>query len=92
MELLARCLAAQLGLPLVDALTRADASDQRELSREGRLAAADAGWGVVADVAGARLLVADDVLTTGATLGGAARALAAAGAREACGVVVARAW
>ena len=92
MELVARSLAGRLGLPLLDALTRADGSDQRELGRDERLAAAGEGWRVVADVAGARLLLADDVLTTGATLGGAARALLAAGALEVCGVVAARAW
>ena len=92
MELIARALAGHLGLPLLDALARADGSDQRELGRDERLAVAGEGWRVVADVTGAHLLLADDVLTTGATLGGAARALLAAGALEVSGVVAARAW
>lgn len=92
MELVARALACELGLPVVDALARSDGADQRGLARGERLRSADAGWSVVADVRGVRLLLADDVLTTGATLGAAARTLLAAGAAGVWGATVARAW
>jgi ComF family protein len=82
--LLARPLAAALDVPLLDALARVaptapqvEAADRR--ARRANVAGAFAVREGV-DVAGLRVGLVDDVLTTGATLDAAATALKAAGA------------
>lgn len=92
MEAVARLLAPQAGLPLLDALAKHGRADQREAGREGRLAQARGAYEVVADVRGKRLLLVDDVITTGATLNAAATALRAAGAAQVAGLALARVW
>ena len=92
MEEVARHAAALLGLPFVDALARWAPRDQRGLTKGQRAENARASSVPVADAAGTRLLLLDDVLTTGATLGAAAGALKLAGARRVAGATVARAW
>lgn len=92
MEEVARHAAALLGLPFVDALARWAPRDQRGLTKGQRAENARASLVPVVDVAGTRLLLLDDVLTTGATLGAAAGALKLAGARRVAGATVARAW
>ncbi len=86
-------LAAELGVPLLSALVRGDARDQRSLGRSARAINAA---GTFAAAAGAelptRLLLTDDVLTTGATLDVAAAVLLEAGAAEVRVAAVARAW
>ena len=85
-ELLARAVARRLDRPVRATLRRTSASHQTGLdARERHL-----GPTFVArrSVAGA-VLVVDDVVTTGATLGAAAAALRAAGAREVIGVTAA---
>lgn len=74
MEFVARALSARLGLPLADVLVRAEARDQRELGREERARNLKGTASSCADVSGARLLLVDDVATTGASLAEATRA------------------
>lgn len=92
MELTARELAAMLGLPLADALARDAASDQRDLGRSGRAANLAGTMRVVEDVSGLRLLLADDVVTTGASMREATRALLARGAAEVTACSLIRVW
>lgn len=92
MELVSQGLAASLGLPLADVLVRPRARDQRSLGRADRAANLAGAMRVVDDVSGLRLLLADDVATTGASLNEATRALLAAGAESVTACVFARVW
>lgn len=79
------------GVAPVSLLSRPHARDQRTLGRAERLAQTGVTFGVL-DVVPARVLLVDDVMTTGATLEAASQALLDAGAGEVrCGVL-ARAW
>jgi ComF family protein len=94
-EAIARPLAACLGLPCVRALARRRATAaQTGLERAARRANVRHAFRTVprrrADVAGRRVLLVDDVATTGATLDAAARSLLAAGAVAVTAVAVAR--
>jgi ComF family protein len=92
MELVSRELSALLGLPVADVLARAPAADQRSLGREGRAANLAGSVVVLDDVAGMRLLLADDVVTTGASMRTCAQALRSRGAGLVVGVAAARVW
>lgn len=92
MELTARELAGMLGLPLADVLVRRKASDQRGLGREGRAANLAGTMSAAEDVSGLRLLLVDDVVTTGASLREAARALLARGAAPVTACSLIRVW
>ncbi|ADC72774.1 ComF family protein [Thioalkalivibrio sp. K90mix] len=92
-EPLARCVAEVLGLPLDTACVRrvrATPSQQTLSGPQRRRNLRDA-FAVNAELAGERVLLVDDVVTTGATLDALARALRAAGAASVEGLALARA-
>jgi predicted amidophosphoribosyltransferase len=88
---LARSVARSVGATLaLHALQRArDTPSQTDLTPEERVRNVSGAF-VGAGVPGARLWLVDDVVTTGATLGEAARTLLAAGAHEVLAVCAAR--
>lgn len=92
MEPIAAAVAAEYGLPLADVLVRSSAQDQRRLGRRERIENLRGSVGVVDDVSGMRLLLVDDVVTTGASVRVAARALLARGAASVTACAVARVW
>ncbi len=92
MEEVARHAAGALNLPFVDALARWAPRDQRGLGKVLRAENARASLVPVVDLGGARVLLLDDVLTTGATLGAAAEALRRAGAVQVAAATAVRAW
>lgn len=92
MELVGRELAGGVGLPLADVLVRAEARDQRGLGRAEREANLVGAVRAAADVSGARLLLVDDVATTGASLAESTRALLSRGAASVTACVLARVW
>jgi ComF family protein len=88
--------AARVRAPLVGALTRLRATDEQAgLTRAARAANVSGAFTVPAPaaraVAGRRVLLVDDVITTGATASACARALRHAGAAEVTIAAVARA-
>ena len=87
---LARALSGRLGLPLAPVLARHDRAARQ--TRAGRGARREAGRIAIAAAAAppGRLVLVDDVHTTGATLDACARALIAAGAREIAALTYAR--
>lgn len=94
-ELLARAMAKRLGLPAVPTLVKArHTQPQSGLdSAEARRANALGAYALLpgADAAGKRVLLADDVVTSGATLSECARTLLEAGAAEVWCVTLAQA-
>jgi ComF family protein len=89
-EAIARPLAAELGMLCPRLLSRRHSSRQSALSRRSRLRNPGLRFEARSPVTGRRVLLVDDVLTTGATLAGAAQALRAAGALAVVGTVAAR--
>lgn len=92
MEKVAHSLSLLLGIPVVDALMRTKAKDQRLLNRGERLQNSAGTFTVVEDVAGAHVLLVDDVITSGASIREAARALLMRGAVSITGASVCRTW
>jgi len=88
---IAETVASALGVPLLSALERSAARDQRTLGRSARAANAAGSFSASGPVP-CRVLLTDDVFTTGATLDAAASALLVAGAAEVRCATVARAW
>ena len=95
-RILAAAFAAGLGRPLAPGLLRRAVIGRRQvgLGRPERLTALQGAFRVPvrsrASLAGARVLLVDDVMTTGATLAACAGALREAGAGSVLGCVVAR--
>ena len=90
--LLAQTLARTAGLPLARVLARRQGSTpQMGLARRARIANARDSVAVRRQPPAGRLLLIDDVYTTGATLDACARALAGAGAHDVAAVTFARA-
>ena len=92
MELVSQELAALTGIPLADVLARASARDQRQLDRWERRENIRGTINPVTDVSGLRFLLVDDVITTGASMREATRALLDRGAAEVSCCAFARVW
>jgi ComF family protein len=89
---LARCLCVPLDLPvsLEAAVRTRETAPQASLPLDERARNIRGAFSAQPGVAGLRVAVVDDVLTTGATLNELAKALRRAGAREVTGWVLAR--
>jgi ComF family protein len=89
---IARPLARMLAVPADATLLRrlADTAPQSRLDLDSRRRNVEAAFGVARRVHGAHVALVDDVMTSGATLEAAARALKAAGAREVTNFVALR--
>lgn len=92
MEAIARSFSDLSGMPLLDALVKYGHSDQRELGRVERRERARGMYETVEDVRACRLLLIDDVITTGATMAAASAELKRAGAAAVDGLAIARVW
>ncbi len=92
MELVARELSKRLDVPVADVLIHHRSGDQRELGGEERAENVRGSFEVAGDVWGSRLLLVDDVITTGASLRESARSLVARGATVPLAASVARVW
>lgn len=92
-ELIAAGLAKRINVPYRPLLIRLGQRQQRGRSRKQRLMQLENAFRAVhvQYVAGAHVVLVDDVITTGATLEAAARALKVAGARRVSAVVFAQA-
>ena len=85
-------VAADLDLPDVAALSSGKSADQRVLSAEARRENRAGVFTLREDVAGARVLLLDDVMTTGATASAASELLLDGGAESVHVAVFARVW
>jgi predicted amidophosphoribosyltransferase len=90
-ELIAKAVAAGLGLPIAGLLQRPHSKDQRKLTRAERLNGSDKSFTCTTSPP-ATILLVDDVMTTGATTNDAAEALLGAGAAAVRVGVFARTW
>jgi len=89
-KLLGRELAKQTGLPYLDCLARHGQTHQHGANRRERLQQLEDSFRVKRKVHDKRILLIDDVMTTGATLEAAAKVLAGAGATQIEAMVFAR--
>ena len=91
--LIARSLADKTGVQYAPALRRSGQHHQVGSSRTERIQQLKSAYRVArpTDIANKHVLLVDDVLTTGATLEAAAKAMRAAGAKRVSGLVFARA-
>ena len=92
MRLVAHALGGFLGIGVADVLARGPSLDQRGLGRASRERNLAGSVRVVDDVCGARLLLVDDVVTTGASLAACERALLSAGSAPVRACAFARVW
>jgi ComF family protein len=89
-ELIAKAVARQAGLPYQSALVRLTATHQIGLDRQSRFRQVAGAFRAIRALDGRRVLIVDDVVTTGATLSECAAELRAAGARDVWAAAVAR--
>lgn len=89
-ELMARELALQLGIPYLSLLGRRGKVRQMGTSRSERLKQLNGSFYPLRKCQGLRILVVDDVLTTGATLSECANELSATGASHVWAVALAK--
>jgi competence protein ComFC len=89
-ELIARGLARRLGLPYAPLLGRHDARHQVGLGRQDRQQQVQKAFYGTRRLHGERVLIVDDVITTGATLAACAAVLRDAGAQAVSGAAIAR--
>jgi competence protein ComFC len=90
--ILCEALSEHIGVPLSNALTRErDTGSQVGLNREERLSNVESAFQADTSVAGQKLLIVDDVRTTGATLKACAQAALTAGASEVYALTLSRA-
>lgn len=92
MELVARELANMIGIPLADVLVRTSEHDQRNLGREERAANVAQTVTALDDLSGMRVLLVDDVCTTGSSLRECTRALTERGCASVTCCTLARVW
>lgn len=92
MELVARELSQLLDIPLFDVLARSSSTDQRVLGRLERESNLQGTVHAIDDVSGMRMLLVDDVVTTGASMRECTRALFHRGAAEVTCGALARVW
>lgn len=92
MQLVSEAFCRQAQLPLADVLTRPEAQDQRGLGVQDRTINLQGTVSTISDVSGARLLLLDDVITTGASVREATRVLHAQGAASVTVGALARVW
>ena len=92
MEFALDTLGSFLGLPVADVLARVSERDQRALGREERAENLSGSVLCIDDVAGMRILLADDVVTTGTSMCECARSLLARGAASVGGCALCRVW
>ncbi|MFI5214824.1 MAG: ComF family protein, partial [Gemmatimonadales bacterium] len=91
-ELLAEALGKRCAVPVVEALERSrETRTQTSLHPEQRRVNVAGAFRATRALEGSKVVLVDDVLTTGATLASAAQALGAAGAAEVGAVSFARA-
>ena len=89
--LLARRAGRALGIPVLDAVRRLRPTPQQVgLGADARRANVAGAFAAGGELSGARLVIVDDVITTGSTLGACAIALRSSGALEVRGASLAR--
>lgn len=92
-EIIAKRISARLEIPIENVLAaRSDKTEQKSLSRKSRLQNASKSFFIAedAEVTGKRLLLIDDVTTTGSTLSVLAELLLNAGAKDVSAAVFAK--
>ncbi len=92
-ELIGKTVSLRLGLPMIKALgANRNKQEQKDLSRKKRFINAQSAFFLKSgfDLQGKRIILLDDVSTTGATLSAAAKILLDAGAEEVIGAVFAK--